>query len=630
MPDAAGLGERDPMSEALRACASAERAVAVARELLERPLTAESVGPAAASVEEEEERAVEAAQAAATEAEQAAAHLVERLGQIRGIRARLRSLLSRSEARFRRASAALANAGVTDVDDAVRVAGTALAVAQDRLRSSLGSGYLCPDGGGGNGASLARDEEAVSEAAAFVEALESFASRVAPTSAAAAAPERDGTTPGLAEAGPESKESGAAAAADALALALQWGDALRARVSELRLGDDPAVARALEAVGEAALAAESLWSPGERGGGDGREAVESLAALLGELEAAAEGAAERRRASEAGRGAAATGRLDRLAATLRSLRETVESAEEPLLVSLTSAALTAASDAVAAAAAAAAAGEASAAAGGAGGGTEGDRRGTTTFADAVQAAAVAVAQAEATVARARERAPQVSAERVRLLETLVGLAETLSEAGEQLSSSSEERGLPSSREAAAAILEAQTALVRARAAAQADGGAWVSGAAAIAESVAEAGELVRRAKRAADPPAAVRPASRDGTAGTGGGTEEEVVAAEANARAWLAAEEDGGEAEGNANRRKVSPPAAGDVNSRSSPAAATDARKARIGFSNKGEGAQTYLPLWMRLQKKLWETAGGRPGKDEADAKDDYSKVEGSEDFSAR
>ncbi|CAM9982811.1 unnamed protein product, partial [Ectocarpus sp. 12 AP-2014] len=102
-----------------------------------------------------------------------------------------------------------------------------------------------------------------------------------------------------------------------------------------------------------------------------------------------------------------------------------------------------------------------------------------------------VAQAEATVTRARERAPQVSGERVRALQTLVGLAETLSEAGEQLASSSAERGLPSSREAAAAISQAQAGLRRARDAAQADGGAWMSGAAAITDVVAEAGELVR-------------------------------------------------------------------------------------------------------------------------------------------
>lgn len=587
----------DPMSEALRACALAEQAVAAARECLDRPLTAENFGAehGGANATGEEERLVEAAQAAATEAEQAAARLVERLGQIRGIRAKLRSLLAHSEARFRRASAALADAGVADVDEAVHVAGEALAVARDRLRSSLGSGYLTSGGGAGggdSGSSLARDEEAVSEAAGFVEALELFASR---GEAAPASPER-GTS--ASEPGSEQETL------DALALALQWGDALLAQVSELRLASDPAVARAVEAAGKAALTAESLWSLGDRSAGEGRTAVEGLAAQLGELETVAENAAGQRRAREAGLGAAAK-RLDRLTATLGSMRETVESAEEPLLISLTSAALVTAYDAIAAA---------SAATGGEG----------STFTDAVQAAAVAVSQAEATVARARERAPQVSAERVRALETLVKLAEALSEAGEQLASSTQERGLPSSREAAAAISEAQEGLSRARAAAQVDGGAWISGAAAIAEVVAEAGELVRRAKRAADPPTVVRPTSPTGPAGGAGrATDEDVVAAEANARAWLEAEgESEGEAEA-AGRSKKNPRSTPTP----APKATTEARKARIGFSKKGEGAKAYLPLWMRLQKNIWQAGGS--GRDGEGGGDDPGQLEASQDYSS-
>lgn len=613
-------GDGDPMSEALQACALAEQAATAARECLERPLTAEKFNGGQAEHGDatgEEERLVEAAQAAATEAEQAAARLVERLGQIRGIRARLRSLLAQSEARFRRASAALADAGVADVDEAVHVASEALAVARDRLRSSLGSGYLTPGGGGGGvdsggSGSLARDEEAVSEAAGFVEALELFASReVAPVP-----PERSSASVSRPGSGNE--------ALDALALALKWGEALRSQVSELQLGGDPAVAQAVDAAGKAALAAESLWSPGDQSAGEGRAAVEGLAAQLGELEKVAENAAGQRRTREAGLWAAAK-RLDRLTSTLGSLRDTVELAGEPLLASLTSAALDAASDAIAAA---------STATGGSGV-DSGDIRTAagdqgSTFTDAVQAAAVVVAQAEATVARARERAPQVSAERVRALETLVTLAETLSEAGEQLASSSQERGLPSSREAAAAILEAQEGLSRARAAAQVDGGTWVSGAAAIAEVVAEAGELVRRAKRAADPPPVVRPTSPTGPAGTGRATDEDVVEAEANARAWLEAE--GGSKGGakTASGGKGAPAAAADgAKGRSAPKAKTDARKARIGFSKKGEGAKAYLPLWMRLQKKMWQGEGSEKGG-AAGGSDDSKQLEASQDYSAR
>lgn len=616
-------GEGDPMSEALRACALAEQAAAAARDCLDRPLTAEQFRGEQGDATGEEERLVEAAQAAATEAEQAAARLVERLGQIRGIRAKLRSLLGHSEARFRRASAALADAGITDVDKAVHVAGEALAVARDRLRSSLGSGYLNPGGGGADGGdsgSLARDEEAVSEATGFVEALELFASRVA--AAPAASPERSSSSSSDPYSSWPERSSDSASnpgsenneALDALALALKWGDALRAQVSELQLGSDPAVAQAVEAAGKAARTAESLWSPSDRSAGEGRAAVEGLAAQLGELEKVAESAAGLRRAREAGLWAAAK-RLDRLTATLGSLRDTVALAGEPLMVSLTSAALETASDAIAAA---------SAATGGDGVDSADIRNAAgdqgSMFADAVQAAAVAVAQAEATVTRARERAPQVSAERVRALETLVKLAETLSEAGEQLALSSQERGLPSSREAAAAILEAQGGLSRARAAAQADGGAWISGAAAIAEAVAEAGELVRRAKRAADPPTVVRPTSPTGSAGAGRASDEDVVAAEASARAWLEEEggggSKGGEEAGTGGRNgKKKPPAAAE--------GAKAARKARIGFSKKGEGAQAYLPLWMRLQKKMWQ-AGGPEGDDGDVGGGDSEQVESS------
>lgn len=626
-----GGSHGDPMFDALRACALAEEAVAVARESLERPLAAEWFTSAPDNnIAGEEERIVEAAQVAAADAEQAAARLVERLGQIRGIRAKLRSLLAQSEARFRQASADLADAGVVDVEE-VHVASAALALARDRLRTSLGSGYLAPDGGGASGGdsgSLARDEEAVSEASGFVEALALFASRaVAPTQRA----ERHSAT--APQAGSEKPEN---EALDALALALQWGDALRVRVSELQLESDPLVEQAVAATERAALTAESLWSPGGEGNGgggsgaEGRAAVEGLAAQLGELESVTESAAEKRRAHEAGLGAAAR-RFDRLSATLGSLRETVQSAGEPLLNSLTAAALNTAQDAIAAASAA---GGGGATAGPADVGTAGDIR-ESTFADAVQAAAVAVAQAEATVTHARERAPQVSAERVRTLETLVGLAETLSAAGDKLASSSVGRGLPSSREAAATILEAQAGLSKAREAAQVDGGAWVSGVAAIAEAVAEAAELVRRAKRAADIPTEMRRAGPAGPAGTGRATEEDVVAAEASARAWLAAEREAkakGKAE-TANRRKKRRSPTEDDNAdrnkrSSSPKASADTRKARIGFSKKGGGDQTYLPLWMRLQKKVWEAGGS--GRDKVGGKNVSEQQGGSRESSTR
>ncbi|CAN0484195.1 unnamed protein product, partial [Ectocarpus sp. 12 AP-2014] len=95
------------------------------------------------------------------------------------------------------------------------------------------------DGGRGTG-SLARDEEAVSEATGFVEALELIASREAKTSPSPAERASSGSS---AEMGNESM--------DALTLALQWGDVLRAQVAELQLGGDPAVAQALEETGKA-------------------------------------------------------------------------------------------------------------------------------------------------------------------------------------------------------------------------------------------------------------------------------------------------------------------------------------------------------------------------------------------
>lgn len=596
----AGSNTFDPMSEALRACNSAERTVTVARELLERPFTAEWFRAVPGGSAGEEERAVQAAQVAAAEAEQAAARLVERLGQVRGIRAKLRSHLAHSEARFRRATTALADAGVPDVDEAVHVASGALAVARDRLRSPLGSGYLAPDrgsAGGGDSGNLACDEEAVSEAAGFVEALELLASRKASPSPSV---QRRVLPPG------EDSEESPTESVNALALAMQWNDALRAQVAQLKLESNPAVAHAVEATEKAALVAEHLWSSSDRsdrGGSnvEARRAVKSLAGRLQELEKVVESAAEHRRSRQAGLGAAA-GRLDRLTATLRSLQDSVESAAEPLLVSLTASALKTAHDAITTASAAA-------------GGTE------PMFADAVQAAAVAVSQAEATVSRARERAPQVSAERVSALQSLLGLAETLSEAGEQLASSFMKRGLPSSREAAAAILEAQAGLSKARAAAQMDGGAPVPGAAAISEIVAEAGELVRRAKRAADGPAAGPPTSPDEPepSGAENAKDEGVVAAEAKARVGLEREVEVKAA--TANRPEKSSSSVGDVKGPPGTKATTDPRKARIGFSKKGGGGQdNYLPLWMRLQKKLWDT--GRPERAERGESDVPEQLE--------
>ncbi|CAM9327899.1 unnamed protein product [Scytosiphon promiscuus] len=598
-----GSNKLDPMSEALRACDLAERAVTVARERLERPLTAEWFRAVPGSRAGEEERAVQEAQVAAADAEQAAARLVERLGQVRGIRAKLRSLLGHSEARFRRATAALADVGLPDVDEAVHVAGGALAVARDRLRSPLGSGYLAPDGGvagGGDNGSLAYDEEAVSEAAGFVEALELLASREVSTSPAV---QRRVSPPGEGWGEPQEEPL------NALALALQWNDALRAQVAQLKLESDPVVARAMEATARTALVAENLWSSREKtenGGSnvEARIAVKRLAERLEELEKLVENAAENRRLHQAGLGVAA-GRLDRLTATLSSLQDSVESADEPLLVSLTASALKAAHDAIATASAAAGVAQKRS-----GGSKKISSKQNSTFADAVQAAAVAVAQAEATVSRARERAPEVSAERVRALQSLLGLAETLSEAGEQLASSFVKRGLPSSREAAAAILEAQAGLSKARAAAKMDGGTPASGAAAISEIVAEARELVRRAKRATDGPADDPTVNRStssnepGASGAGEATDDGAVAA-VKSRAWSGAEREmKGKAAASKQPGKPSS-SVGDVRGKSAAKGQSDTRKARIGFSKKGAGSQdNYLPLWMRLQKKLWDAGG--------------------------
>lgn len=643
----------DAMSEALRACAVGERAATVALERLDTPLNSEwfrlvsddAGGGGRAFGAEEDERVVDAAQRAATEAEVAVAHLIERLGQIRGIRAKLRSMLTNSEARFRRACAAIADAGSahnnTEVDEAMHVAGTALASARIRLRSSLGTGYFVPGGNGvGYGGGLARDEEAVSEARGFVTALEMMAASAGEAVSRETVKTPQADRQAIGEGSPSSTAPGTAAsdvdmnylqsaAGDALALAMQWGDALRAQVSERQLGGDPSVMQVMKAAESAMREAHKLWSLGTRTrdcGSDeaGRNAVEGLAAELGMLEKVIEDVAEKRRERGAGLGAAAR-RLDRLLATLTYLEETVKLAGEPL-VSLTAEAMRAASDATRAAAAGAAAfgislrEEGAAAAAG-----DGIRRrllsrspSDEAFVDSVQAAAVAVAQAEATVTRARERASQVSAERVRALETLVGFAEMLSEAGERLASSSAERGLSSSREAAAAISEAQAALGRARAAAQVDARAWVSGAAAIAEAVTKAGELVRSAKRSADGPAVVRPTTTGTKGPAGGATNEAVAEAEANARAWLEQKEEAeakDASEAAVQRRKEAHSADGRGAGRSTPMATTNVRKTRIGFSKNGEAAQTYLPLWMRLQKKAWDA--GRMESDGAGGVDD-------------
>lgn len=632
---AAGSSETDTViSDASDACAVAVRAAAAARELLDRPLNSKwvrvfpdtAVGGAGVTCAEEEERAVEAAQGAAGDAEEAVARLIERAGHVRGIRARLRALLANSEARFRRASSTLTDSGVASnrpgMEEAARVASAALDRARERMRNYLvsrgGEDSGGDSGGGGGWGGLALDEEVVSEAQGYVTALESFAASAAEADLpGAVGPPVQTIEPGVEPAvsssvrnalGVGSKTAGR----DALTLAVQWGDVLRAQVAELQLADDPAVARAMEAAGDATAAANNLWSPGEdnqdpRSDTAGRAAVEGLATALGRLEKVAEDAAESQRERVAGLGAA-TRRLDRLTETLGSLVGSIESAGEPL-VSLAAGAMRVAVDAVSAAHAALAAVRGDKDPGG------GDSRrllppstpstpnsrAWADFADAVQAAAVAVAQAEATATKARERASQISAQRVRVLETLVGLAEALSAAGDRLlaSSSTEERDLLSAKEAATAVSAAQAALGRARTAAQVDLGAWASGATGIAEAVAEAGELVRLAERCADGPAIVRSTTvgRNGPA-RGTTTDQAVAQAEANAQAWLEAE---AKAEGEVVEGEG---AAGGASSRPKAAGKTGVRKARIGFSEKGEGAATYLPLWMRLQKVAWGSRG--------------------------
>lgn len=661
----AELVSGDLMFEALRACAVAERAAAVAHSLLEKPLTSAWLRSAASdspeangdlvTFAEAEERVVEEAQRTAALAEEAAARLTERLGQVRAIRAKLRTMLAAAEARFRRGSAVLDDTGALfdtlGVEEAVQVASTALAHARERLRSPLCSVYLMSSGGGNHGGGLARDEEAVSEATGYVTALESFASSAAETGLRAPyvpvnyrSTERARSSCGeladeeVSMASPSELvvDSPSRTTRQALTLALEWADALQAQVAEQRLGGDSAVAKAIEAADCATSVAKNLWKADNSGGSDassgtrGRAALEALATELGRLETVVETAAEQRRTRQAGLGAAAK-RLDRLRTSLELLSETTQAAGEPM-VSLTAEAMRRAADAMSAATALAATAGVEGQPPVASQGGDVSRRpsplpaspGAVVFVDAVQAAAVTVAQAEATVTWARERASHVSAERVRALETLVGLAEALRAAGDCLASSSVERGLASSREAAASISEAQAALGRARAAAQVDAGAWLSRAAAIAEAVTTAGELVRRAERAADGPAVVRPTTtKDGYKSTCGGTATAVVDAEAKARVWLAG------ARGNlgdngqpASSPSIEETARATASTEVKPAEATrskGARRARIGFSDGGEGAPTYMPLWMRLQKKAWELgssvvrASGKGG-DQAEA----------------
>lgn len=611
----AGVGPHggNAISGVLERCTAAENATVEARELLDRPLTPawfrsevqrESGSSTAGS--DEEKQAVEAAQRATTEAEGAAAHLMERLAQIRGIRAKLRSLLADVETRFRRATAVLADAGVSsgneDIDGAGKMASVALNDARDRLRSPLVSGYFVTDGG------LVKDEDAVSEAQGYVKALEVFVKTAVDANAnkrevrggpwlkhVAGAP-AVWTMP-ISTDGAGNAQI-AASGGDELALAVKWGEALRTHVSDLGLGDDPTVSQSIEAVGNAMLTAEKLWSSrnsGEEAGGDSaqRAAVEELAGLrkLGEV---AEDTAERRRVREAGLGAAAR-RLDRLFAILKSVEETVKSAGEPSL-SLTSDAMRAAWDAINAAAAASPVAS-TFPSGMVVSVRDTERRAaphsseSAAFIDAVQEAAVAVAQVEVTANRARERASQVSAERVRILKNLIRFAETLSQVGDRAAATSHERGLSYSREAAAAISEAQAALSRARTAAQADVGSWVSGAAAIAEAVSKAGDLVRVAERTADGPAVVRPMTPGRNASIAGfATDEAVDEAEAK--------ETGEKIRGQVEQDKI------PSSARSGKATTGSAqRPRRIGFSSKGEGAPTYSPLWMRLQEKVWEAS---------------------------
>ena len=626
-----GTDENNAISEALQKCAAAETSATNARGVLERPLTcawfqiwskgkgrrSDTAGSA------EEENAVEVAQRAAAEAEGAAARLTEKLRQIGEIRAKLRLTLADSESRFRRASAVLADGGGSDraigVDRAGQVASEALERARARLQNPVVSGYLVTGDGGssggygyGYGGELAKDEEAVSEAQGYVRALEMFATSAVEANARAntnAREDRSDLEPNdtIEHTAPTSVDSSKivtenvpiATDRDALALALTWWDALRAQVAELRLGADPAVARSVEAAGNVMLTAEKLWSasePGKDSGADaaGRAAVEYFAAELGKLEKVAGDATERRREREAGLGVA-TRRLDHLMTTLSSLRETVTGAGEPL-VSLTADAMRAAFDKTHSAAATAPTSCGKVTPGeDAGKSVHPDSAEIAAFVDAVQEAAVAVVQAEVMVNRSSERASQVSAERVRALETLVGLAETLSEAGDRAATVSSERGLSYSRKAAASISEARAALSSARAAAQANVGEWVSGAVAIVEEVSRAEELVKVAKRAADGHAVLPPmtSGRDSIA-VGLATEKVIADVESHDKA-----------QGKGNGRASTP---GERKEKASAArnekeTSGSTQRPRIGFSSKGEGAPKYLPLWIRLQEKAWRGA---------------------------
>lgn len=554
--------EGNAISEVLQRCTAAKS------ELLDRPLTpvwfrsaVQKERGSSTAGSEEEEQDVEAAQRASTKAEGALAQFMERLAQMRGIRARFQSLLADAEGRFHRATAVLADAGISGgnkyIDGEGELASVALNNARDRLRTPLVSGYLVTGGG------VVKDEEAVSEAQEYVEVLEVLAKKAVESNAnkrevrgarwlkhAAGEPAawpafNDGT---------ENAQM-ATSGGDELALPVEWGKALRTQVSDLRLGDDPTVSQSIEAIGNS----------GEEAGADtAQRAAEELAAELGKLEEVAEDTAERRRVREAGLEASAR-RLDRLIATLKSVEETLKSAGEPLLF-LTSDAMRAAWDATNAAAAASSVAS------------------TAVFTNAVQEAAVAVAQAEATAKRARERASQVSAERVRILETLVRFAETLSQVRDRAEATSHERGLSYSRNAAAAISEAQAALSRARTAAQADVGSWVS---AIAETVSKAGDLVRVAERTADSPAVVCPTTPERNVSIAGFATDEA------------------ETKGTGEKMR------GQVEQDKNPSSARSGkattgsaqRPRRIGFSSKGEGAPTYIPLWMRLQEKAWEAS---------------------------
>lgn len=388
---APGVGEEeaiaagDVMSQAVRACIEAELACDKARALLDNPLTSSSLqnmsvdgtGSAGLTYADVEERAVEEAQQAATAAEEAVAHLTERLGQLRGLRAKLRSLLAAAEARFRRVSSIIADSDALSntigVEHAVQVASTALARARERLQSPLSSGYLLPGGGGrgdecGDDASggagrggLAWDEEAVSEATGYVTVLESLLNSAlanpplkergdvavvdnleAIAGDRATVRSTEGPRASVQET-PASLDGSQRTAQEALTLALHWGDALRKQVVELQLMGDPSVAEATETVEQAISAVQDTGS-----GVRMRGALEALATELGRLEKVVEVAAEEKRAREAGFGAA-TKRLDRLLTTLAGLDENVQAAGEPL-VSLTAEAMQRARDFTSAAA----------------------------------------------------------------------------------------------------------------------------------------------------------------------------------------------------------------------------------------------------------------------------------------